>query len=317
MELIPVSHAPGRPEGPTAVALGFFDGVHAGHAALLSATVARAEELGVTPAVFTFSSAGGVKGGASRIDPDGRRLSHIADRGIARAYVADFADLRDLSPEEFVDRVLIGRCAARAVICGFNFRFGRGAAGTPETLRDALATHGVPLTVLPAVEIDRKTVSTSAIRAALEAGDAEGASRMLGRPFSLTGEVLHGKALGRTIGCPTVNQVFAPGLVTPANGVYAVVGQVGDALRPTAAAFGGVANVGVRPTVETDGALNCETHFFADVGDLYGKTVTVFFLRRLRGEQKFADVSALQEQIARDAENAKEYITKWKTNGSN
>ena len=294
------------------VALGFFDGVHRGHAALLAQARKEASARGVAFAVFSFADEGGIKTGAPRLSGEKERLSLLEAAGVERLYLFDFAAVRDLSPADFVKDILLDRLACAVAVCGFNFRFGAGGAGEADTLSALLAEAGVPTVVLPPYETDGVTVSSSAIRAALESGEAARAARLLGRPFAFTGEVVHGNALGREIGYPTANIVPPAGRVIPARGVYAVSCAIeGEGALPA------VANVGVRPTVEkAAAAVNCEVHLLAPVPDLYGKRLTVAFLARLREEKKFESTAALGRQIAADIENAKEYHKQW-LNGRN
>lgn len=302
----------GIPARPRVLALGFFDGVHLGHAALFSAVRRESERRGCEAAVFSFAENATLKPHAARLLSEQQRLSLIGEQGIEMAFLYDFAALRDLSPAAFVEQILVRQLSAAAVVCGYNFRFGAGGAGNAPLLERLLSAYGIPLITLPAQCVDGETVSASAIRTALAAGEAERAARMLGRPYALCGRVERGKQLGRTVGLPTANLPIAPGMVVPAYGVYAAVGYIEGDARP----YIGVANVGVRPTVERDGLPNCETHFIDPVGDIYGKRLTVSLLRRLRGEIVFENLEALAAQIARDAGQAKEYVTTW-LNGRN
>lgn len=280
----------------TVVALGFFDGVHAGHAALLRRVVTEAAERHAEPAVFSFYDGEGIKSDVPRLTTQEERLRLLEEAGIARAFLGHFGAMRTLSPEAFAEQVLCGICGACAAVCGPNFRFGYGGQAGPERLSACLATHGIPLFVLPAQEYHGKMISASAIRAAVEQGDMPQAAGMLGRPFTLSGPVLHGHALGRRLGFPTANQSFPAGTVIPAYGVYAVRVALSDEDR----IYRGIANVGRRPTVEDAGAVNCETHLLDYTGDLYGRQMRVFFLRHLRGERKFADTEELRRTVLAD-----------------
>ena len=293
----------GRGRGACVVALGFFDGLHIGHAALLERTVAAAEARGAVPCVFTFTDSPTFKGGV-RLYPEEERLSRFADYGIARVVTADFPPLASLSPEEFVSDVLIGRLGATAVVCGFNYRFGARAAGDAALLGRLLSAYGVPLYPVAEMTYGGKTVSTSEIKAALSAGDADMASAMLGRPYTLTGRVVHGKALGRTIGVPTANIPFPCRVFVPRRGVWAVRCDVEGMDRPVC----GIANVGVRPTVESTDADNCEVHFLTPVPELYGRHMRVHFLSFMRPEITFSDLAALRARIDLDKEIAKEFF---------
>lgn len=294
------------------VALGFFDGMHLGHTALLSAARREARRRACPLAVFTFADDGSLKPGALRLLSERERLDRLSAAGVDEVFLYSFSALRGLSPEAFFEDVLAGALSATAVACGYNFHFGAGGAGDTACLA-ALATRaGMGVITLPAVAVAGQPVSASAIRAALAAGDAEGAARLLGRPYAISGTVAHGKALGHTIGVPTANLPISPGMALPALGVYAAVGYLAGDGRP----LPGVANIGVRPTVEHGSAPNCETHFLTPVGDIYGRDLTVHLLCRLRGEQQFENLEALCAQIARDKAKAKEYIEQW-LNGQN
>lgn len=296
------------PDRPAAVALGIFDGVHLGHAALLRLTAEEGAQRGAVPTVFSFREGSGIKAGLPRLTSPEERFARMGECGIARVALADFSALRDLSPDEFVSEVLIKKMNAALVVCGENFRYGRGGAGNASTLSAQLATHGVPLFVIPTQKLGDLPISSSEIRAALSEGDAPRAAAMLGRPFSLSGEVLHGKGLGHTVGLPTANQLFPEGGVLPACGVYAVrVLLGGRVLR-------GIANVGRRPTVEKSEMLNCETHILDFTGDIYGARMTVEFLYRLRPEKKFENIDALVRAVRADIETA-ERMQLW--NGQN
>ena len=312
MEVIRIANLTTLARGRAAVvALGFFDGVHIGHADLLARARREAEERGVTFSVFSFVDEGGIKAGAPRLSGEEERISLLEQTGVETLYLFDFNAVRDLSPEEFVREVLVGRLSCVAAVCGFNFRFGARGAGDSAMLSRLLAQEGAATVILPPFVSDGVTVSSSVIRAAVSVGEVGRAAVLLGRPFSLTGEVVHGKAIGREIGYPTANIIPAAGRVIPAHGVYAVSCAVDGAGELPA-----VANLGVRPTVAENAAVNCEVHLLAPVPDLYGKRLTVSFLTRLREEKKFESTAALGKQIAADIENAKEYHKKWQ-NGRN
>ncbi|MBQ8351401.1 MAG: riboflavin biosynthesis protein RibF [Clostridia bacterium] len=306
---IPTDRPPARPR---VIALGFFDGMHIGHAALLAAARREGDRLGCETAVFSFSEDSSFKPHAPRLLSEEERLSLMEEQGIDAVFLYDFAAIRDLSPAHFAEEILVRDLSAAAVCCGYNFRFGACAAGDPDCLRTLLAAHRIPLVILQAQCVAGETVSASAIRRALAAGDAEGAARMLGRPYTVRGCVAHGKELGRRIGAPTANLPISRGMVVPAHGVYAALGYLEGEEQP----HPGVANIGVRPTVDEDGTPNCETHFLDDVGDIYGRPLAVSLLHRLRGEIRFETIDALRAQIARDASNAKEYIQQWQNGQS-
>ncbi len=280
----------------TALALGSFDGVHLGHAALIGRAVKIACERGLAPAVFTFNEEPGVipsKAGARSLTDLKEKLSLIASLGAKFALLEDFSRIRGYSPERFVSDILVRDGHAKCAVCGFNFRFGAGGSGTCETLRELMPDGGCE--IVEPVTLDGLTVSSSEIRRLLEDGNVERAARLLGREFSLELPVVHGKELGRTLGLPTVNQNPPKARVIPANGIYAASVEL-DGRR-----YKAVTNVGSRPTTDGDSAaVNLETHIIGFDGDLYGRLVRVCFARRLRDERRFDSLAELQAQIRRD-----------------
>ncbi len=294
---------------PTAIALGYFDGVHIGHQTLLSATVRKAAAAGWTAAVFCFSDTGShYKPTSVRLMDLTTKLDIMAGLGIQTAFVADFDTLSAFSPARFVREILRGICRAEEAFCGFNYRFGQGAAGDSAALTALMQQAGGGTTVLAPCHINRQPVSSTAIRAAVTAGDMPAAAAMLGRPFFICLPVRQGQALGRTLGIPTINQHFPPGFVVPKPGVYHCFCEIGGQTYPA------VTNVGVRPTVQSDGRVICESHLLGFAGDLYDRQVRVSFLRRLRDEQKFPTTEELKQQIKQDIE---EVQTWHKRNGPN
>ncbi len=302
MEVIHLSRPPVLVPDACVTALGFFDGVHRGHRALLRRTVALAKARGCVPAVFTFSPEDPAYHKTTRrLTTDEERLSLFAACGITHVFYADFAAVRNLSPEEFVKQILIDMCHTHTAVCGYNFRFGCGAVGTAASLKQLMHAAGGHISVLPPKKLpDGTVISSSCIRSLIEQGEMSEASRMLGRPYALTAPVLHGKALGRTIGFPTINQRFPEGMTIPAFGVYDVL------VEWEGTCFRGLANVGTRPTVSgTD--INCETYLIGFDGDLYDKTVTIRFQRMLRREMRFRNVEELQAAITQNLKEMKDY----------
>lgn len=287
-------------ERRSAVCLGNFDGVHTGHRLLLEQTVHVAKQQGLSPLAYTFfvHPLALLGHGAPLLTlPDERRL--LLEAAGVTAVEDDFAAVRDLSPQDFFEQVLLARLHAGAVLCGAGHRFGKNAAGDAAVLRALCDRAGVSCTVLPSLKAEGMVVSSSWIRQCIMAGDMERAARLLGRPFCVTGEVLHGKQLGRKLGAPTVNQALPAGRVSPRYGVYAAFVRV-DGVR-----YAGAANVGLRPTVSGE-SVNVETHIVDFEGDLYGRVVTVELLRHLRDECRFSSVEELRAQVLRDVERAKE-----------
>ncbi|MBR5869932.1 MAG: riboflavin biosynthesis protein RibF [Clostridia bacterium] len=276
------------------VCLGYFDGVHIGHAALLKAAYDAAVRHGIDAAVWTFS-APPFPGRAKQLTTLSEKLSLFASHGIRYAFLYEFNDVRDLSPEDFVEKILIGECHVRSCVCGFNFRFAKNAQGTTEDLRRLLSAYNADLDVLEAVTLDGLAVSATRIRGHLSEGDTVTAARCLGRNYAFTLPVVHGKALGRTIGVPTINQNPPTDMQLPANGTYATTAYIDGMAYPA------VTNIGIRPTVTEDDHLpNAETHIIGYDGCLYDRSVTVAFRRRLRDEMRFDSLDALKAQIADD-----------------
>ena len=297
------------------IALGYFDGVHLGHRAIIDTARREAENRGAVPAVWMISSeGGGYKKDSPQITCEAEKYALLHEAGAKYAVVQVFHEVRELSGEEFVSLVLRDTLHTSCVVCGGNFRFGKGARVDSDGLRLLCRDVGIDTIVVPHVTDDGgDTVSSTKIRRLIAEGEVEAAGLMLGRPYSFTSPVLEGKRLGRTIGFPTVNQVPSENRLLPKNGVYAVC--VEFIMNGVRRSYAGAANVGVCPTVEVD-ALDealaregaacaerrvCETYITGFDGDLYGCDVTVRFLRRLRSEKAFSGMDELKEQISRDA----------------
>jgi riboflavin kinase/FMN adenylyltransferase len=290
---------------PSVVALGVFDGVHRGHRAILDTAVARARRAEATAVAFTFD-----RHPAELLQPDRaplpittveERLALIAATGIAVTAVVPFTEtLARMEPEAFVTDVLGAQLGAREVVVGFNHRFGRGARGDESLLREVGGRIGLHAEVVSPMAVDGGPVSSSAIRAALQRGDLPTATRMLGRPYFLAGDVVEGSRRGRTIGFPTANvRSDRPVLIPP--GVYACRLSAGEATH------GAVLNAGVRPTFgET--VFTLEAHVLDFSGDLYGLRVRLDLIERLREERKFSGVDQLVAQIAADVAAARRVL---------
>lgn len=271
---------------PRVMALGLFDGVHRGHAALLSRTVLLARARGISAAVFTFSD-GDFKSGEALLSFKDR-AALFEELGIDEVFTARFEEVRDLSPHAFVRDLLQARLGTVSAVCGFNFRFGKGAVGTPELLTSLLPDSEC----LPPVLVDGAPCSATRAREALKAGELTLAERLLGRPYAVRGRVVHGKALGRTAGIPTAN--LRTEALLPKNGVYLTLAELDGGLYPA------ITDVGIRPTVEQDGAPRAETHIPDLTRDIYEEELRVTFVRRLRDEITFPNEEALWAQVRRD-----------------
>ena len=292
-------------QGPSAVALGCFDGMHLGHQLVIGQTVRQS---GAVATVFTFEEAPQqVKGNAApRLTSNRQKLRLMEQAGVKQVYMVAFSSVQEMEPEQFVRDVLVRVCHASMVSCGFNFHFGKGGKGDRVQLQELCAAHGIKTVVCPAVELDGSTVSSTRIRNLVEKGEMEQASRLLGRNFSIDFEVVHGRRLGRQMGTPTINQPFPGGFVLPRFGVYASVVEIGETL------YFGVTNVGVKPTVGSDRVL-AETWIPDYRGkDMYGESPVVELLCFMREEQKFSGVEELRSRILQDEESCRRCFLKWK-----
>src|SRR3989441_7131136 len=289
--------------GSSAVALGAFDGTHLGHRAILGTAVTLAQRGGLGALACTFD-----RHPMEVLRPDGaplpittleERLELIAETGIDTTVVIPFTPaIAAIEPKAFVQDVLIGRLKAREIVVGFNHRFGRGARGDAGLLESLAGPLGFRAHVVPAFMVDGVAVSSSEIRASLQRGDLPAAARLLGRPYSIRGEVVRGAGRGRTLGFPTANVKTERPLGLPV-GVYVCQVAIGTTR------YQAVVNVGVRPTFgETELAI--EAHLLDFSGDLYSRRIRLTFLRRLRDERKFPNLEALRNQIALDVLAARE-----------
>ena len=282
-------------------ALGNFDGVHRGHMALLKEATAKGDC--THSAVWTFRRHPRLcsgDDGFSVLTTTEQRTALFAGAGIDIVIFCDFPEVKDVAPKDFVRRILYKECRVRRAVCGYNFRYGKNAAGTPEMLSEEMAAVGAEEVTVDAVKsADGTVISSSAVRRFLEEGKIEKANDLLGREFCVSLPVSEGQRLGRTLGLPTVNQDFPPQLVIPRHGVYAAKCTI-DGTE-----YKAVANIGVRPTVTNHAEnVNCETHIIGFAGDRDGRTITVRLCGFLRDEKKFSSVDELKSAILADEENA-------------
>ena len=279
------------PKENTAIALGYFDGVHLAHREIISLTVKEARARGLTPAVFTFSAEETrFKASATRIYPTRTKLSILEELGIEVAIIADFPSVASLSPEEFVSEVLIGACGMRLAVSGYNFRFGRGASGSVKDLTALSSALGAECLLLEERCLAGEPISSTRIRRALESGEVKLATELLGAPYKMGGRVERGRGVGHKLGFPTVNTSIPEGAVKMKNGVYKTAVTVGGATYPA------ITNVGTCPTFE-ERETHAETFIKDFSGDLYGKDVEVLFLDFIREERRFDSPDELIMQI--------------------
>ena len=274
------------------VALGLFDGLHIGHRQVLEAALHSGE---LAPCVFTYTISSQIpqnKKNYSTLMPDEQKCALLEQMGFEMVVMPEFDSFKDVEPREFVERMLIEGMGARELSCGYDFTFGKKGAGDTRLLSQVAAEHGVGLNIIQPVLLDGKPVSSARIRQAILDGRMDDASRMLGRRFCIRLKVEHGNQIGRMLDFPTINQVFPRFHIVPRYGVYSTIVNIDGKL------YGGVTNVGVKPTVGSDGPL-AETYILDFSGDLYGKTVEVYFFRFVRPERRFESIDRLREQILR------------------
>lgn len=289
------------------IALGCFDGVHAGHRKVISTAVEKARELGILSAVWTFD-----RSPKNYFSPHSvptitdfkEKEALVSELNVDRFICVEFGPaVFEISPIDFFRTLLVKKLHARHLVCGFNYTFGKKSAGDITLLQKLCDEAGIGLTIITAVSVDGIQISSSEIRNALARGDVETAAKMLGRPYTLTSTVFSNQKLARKLGFPTANQMFEKDKLVPRKGVYVTRVLIDGAIRY------GITNVGIRPTV-SDHTLCAETHIFDFSGDLYGKDITLDFLSFIREERKFDSVNDLAAQVNKDIETAKEYISR-------
>lgn len=304
-----IRHLPDSADTATAVAIGNFDGLHLGHQLVIHMMMAAAQKYRVIPSVLTFEPHPRRffkrDGHHFRIERLSAKLRGFAMLGVERVFMPRFDQaLAGMGASEFLEVVLKRQLGVRAVITGENFAFGHKRSGNCAMLQAWGAVHGVDIITVPPVAVNGQICSSSAIRDALASGNVRHAAQLLGRSYSLTGRVVHGRGWGAGIGFATANLSLPPELLLPSLGVYAVRAEI-DANRYT-----GVANLGLRPTVGVDMHPVFEVHLFDVERDLYGKTMRVSLVDKLRDETKFNGIEELKAQIAKDCDNAKIILEK-------
>lgn len=281
---------------PCCAALGYFDGVHIGHAAVIEAAKKRANELGTELAVFTFYFEGErlpSKGGLD-IFAAAERLNRLSRLGVDTVYMLPFSEIRSLTGERFVKKLLCETMRAKAVFTGPDFTFGCGGDCDAAELARLCGLSGIEATVCGEVTMDGLKVSSTAIKDLLLAGEIEKANRMLGFDYGFSLPVVEGDKRGRELGYATANQVLPAGVIAPKSGVYA------SKILIDKEVYNAITNIGHRPTFYADAAGLIETHIFYFDGDLYGQYLTLSLSRFLREEKKFDSAAQLSKQIEED-----------------
>ena len=286
-----------------ALAMGFFDGVHIGHAALLEKAKQRAAELDAVPSVLSFD-----------VHPDNlifNRETHLINdaRGreeiIRRCFGIDNIvflhfnrHIMNMPWEDFVGRI-VEELNVCCFIVGYDFTFGRGGEGNGSKLRSYCAEHGIPVEIIEPVMLDGQIVSSTLIRGLIENGEIEQANRFLGHPHCLADTVHSGYHIGRKLDAPTINMFFPEGVIVPRHGVYAA-----KVVLPDGETYPAVTNIGIRPTFSSDGKVSVESHLIGFEGNLYGVPTRIDFYHFIRPEVKFDGFDELSAQIRKDAEAA-------------
>jgi riboflavin kinase/FMN adenylyltransferase len=289
-----------------AVTIGNFDGVHLGHRALFSRVKRWAERLQGHSVVMTFNPHPleffRPGNGPAFITTHERKLELISQAGIDVTIVVPFTEtFARTSATEFVENLLVDRVGIRAIVVGHDYRFGRGREGDIDFLRKLGEQHAFHVDAVAGIDVEGTLVSSTLIRQCIQSGDLKEAGRLLGRPYEIKGTVVHGRNRGaRLLGFPTANIEMA-NHAAPKRGIYAVQVEIDGRL------YGGAANLGYNPTFG-DTALSLEVHIFDFDEDIYGKSITVYFIDRLRDERKFSGPDELARQICRDVERARELL---------
>ena len=290
------------------IALGFFDGVHLGHAALLRRTVEEAARRGVTPAVFTFDRPPKevLTGTPCPLINSPEDRKDLVQRlfGIREVLMVPFDHEMMTTPwDDFVTNILVGRYHAVHLVAGHDHHFGHKNQGSPELLMEKCRELGLGCDIIPKVEVGGITVSSTYIRRLVEMGQIERANRFLGHPHVLTGTVRHGRGLGSSRLFPTANLIIPPHVLVPSHGVYVTRATLEDGTS-----YAAVTNEGTRPTVNSGSDITVEACLLDFEGDLYGKTLRVEFFQHLRDEIRFDSLDALKAQIAADADTTRAYF---------
>ncbi len=288
----------------TVVALGNFDGIHKGHQELIKRTVENGKLAGLVPAIFTFSNHPKILTNNEQIKsilPYEEKVNILKALGIQYMFNFRFNDeIRTMPANRFIDEILIGKLKMKEGYCGFNYRFGDKAAGSPEILMKKGIEKGFGLHLMEPYRIGNQLVSSTLIRQLIEQGRVDECEKYMGRHYSVYGEVVVGNKLGKTIGFPTSNLVIDKTMVTPPNGVYTTICTYNGIV------YKSITNVGEKPTIGKH-EKNIETHIFDFNKELYGKNIKVEFLKKTREEKTFRSIEALSEQIKKDCLEAKAF----------
>jgi len=294
-------------KGGCVATIGNFDGVHLGHKAVIEALAAQGQRLGLPTVIVLFEPQPreyfDPQNAPPRLSRFREKLTHLARLPVDGVLVLHFdKQLADCSPEDFIEKVLVNALGVKYLVVGDDFRFGKNRRGCFDILQQAGRLSGFEVADTRSVHESGARISSTLIRRALTEGNMDEAAIYLGRPYSMMGRVCQGAKLGRQLGFPTAN-IALMRKKTPLHGVFAVTME-GVTDQPLT----GVANVGLRPTVDGRRTLQLETHLFDFDADIYGRLVEVHFHHKLREERRFPNIQALREQIERDAEQSRAYF---------
>ena len=279
------------------MALGFFDGVHVAHRQLLSVAKKTAKERSLPLAVFTFAGDSGIKSDSARLYTDKERMLLLDECGVDVVILADFKSVSVIDKDLFISEVLMGTFMTRVAVCGYNFAFGRGASGNAAYLSERLSVLGGECITVDECTLGEERISTTRIKELIAKHDMEGAARLLGAPYFISGSVEHGKGMGKGLGIPTVNTPLTDGAQTLPHGVYA------SALIVDGKTYRALTNVGKCPTFGVREA-HAETFILDFDRDLYGRSVRIHLLSYLRAERSFSSPEELISQIKLDTDKA-------------
>lgn len=281
----------------TSVALGLFDGLHRGHQQVIAKAVSHCGSL--TPVVFSFDYDNPSlisKADFKTLLSPTLKIQLLESFGVELFIHPPFSAIKDLPALRFLEEILVGALHAKAIFCGYDYRFGQNAEGDTHMLKRFCTSHRIHCEVVPALTEDGSPISSTRIRSCIHEGKMECAQKMLGHPYAIDFPVSEGRRLGRRLGFPTINQPYPEGSILPRFGVYAALAEIdGKTYR-------GVTNIGVKPTVGDGNFPAAETYVIGYEGNLYGKRVPLSLIHFVRPEQKFASVEELKEQIARDTQ---------------
>ena len=303
-------YTPGQATGlkNAVIALGFFDGVHIAHRDLINTTVEIGKREGLSPTVFTFTAEGEIKKGTPRLYSTDERIEILEGLGIENVILVRFEDIANLEAEDFVRQSLIDHFGAKAVVAGYNFRFGKGARGNRDVLTSLMNEAGLKAYIAEEITFKNQTISSTLIRSYLSDGKVDEAKELLGSPYFISGRVESGNKVGKTLGYPTINIPIREGYIELKRGVYLTGVKIGDEI------YRGLTNVGTCPTFE-ERKMHTETYILDYNNEIYGEEVKIFFLEFIREEQKFESPEHLKCEINNNIEWAMERDIKWQEIG--